>query len=138
MAWREKVAWLTLAAMVGAYGMYFWRVAGSAYSPIGMLELFGAVTGVQVVFIIVASIALAIGAGSEARAKADERDRAIGRRGASIAYFVLMTGMIVVGVVMPFSAQGWRIINAALLALVLAEMVRHIVVVASYRRGWYG
>ena len=81
---------------------------------------------------------LAIRARREAQAKPDERDRAIARRGASVAYFVLMAGMILVGVVMPFGDPRWKIINAALLSLVIAEATRHVLVILSYRRGWHG
>lgn len=49
-----------------------------------------------------------------------------------------MAGMILVGMVMPFEAQSWRIANTALLALVIAESVRYAVVLLSYRRGWHG
>lgn len=138
MAWREKQAWLALSVMVVAYGAYFSMVTASEQSMLDMLLLFGGVAIAQAVVMIVGSTLLAVQAGKEARAKADERDRAIDRRGTRIAYFVLLTGMIVVGVVMPFTKQGWQISNAALLALVAAEIVRYGVVVASYRRGWHG
>jgi hypothetical protein len=138
MAWREKQAWLALSVMVLAYGAYFALVAGSQRSMLDMLLLFGGVAVAQAIVMIIGSIVLAARAGDEARGKADERDRAIDRRGTRIAYFVLLTGMIVVGVVMPFSNQGWQISNAALLALVVAEIVRYGVVVTSYRRGWHG
>ncbi len=138
MAWREKQAWLALSVMVVAYGVYFALVAGERRSMLAMLLLFGGVAIAQAVVMIVGSIVLAVRAGKEAQARADERDRAIDRRSARIAYFVLLIGMIMVGVVMPFSEQGWRISNAALLALVVAEVVRYGVVVVSYRRGWNG
>lgn len=138
MAWREKQAWLTLLVMVVAYGAYFALVTASERSLLDMLLLFGGVAIAQTVIMIVGTTLLAVQAGKEARAKADERDRAIERRGTRIAYFVLLTGMIIVGVVMPFSKQGWQISNAALLALVAAEIVRYGVVVASYRRSWNG
>ncbi len=138
MAWREKTAWLTLGAMLCAYGIYFTLVATSDWSKWGMLTLFGVITSIQAIFVIVASIAMAWMAGKDARTPADERDKSIARRGANIAYYVLMAGMIVVGVVMPFNNQGWRLTNAALLALVLAEAVRQTVIVVSYRRGWHG
>ena len=137
MAWREKQAWLALSVMVVAYGVYFALVAGERRSMLAMLLLFGGVAIAQAVVMIVGSIVLAVRAGKEAQARADERDRAIDRRSARIAYFVLLIGMIMVGVVMPFSEQGWRISNAALLALVVAEVVYGVVVV-SYRRGWNG
>lgn len=138
MAWREKQALLALSVMVVAYGAYFALVTASERSMLDMLLLFGGVAIAQAVIMIAGSILLAVQAGKEARAKADERDRAIDRRGTRIGYFVLLTGMIVVGIVMPFSKQGWQISNAALLALVAAEIVRYGVVVVSYRRGWHG
>lgn len=64
----------------------------------------------------------------------DERDRAIDARATRSAYFVMLTGMLVVGVVMPFSDTGWKITNTALLAIVLAETVRYALIVLGYRR----
>src|SRR3546814_15166312 len=103
-----------------------------------MLMLFGGVTVVQAIVVAIVSAVLAIRARREAQAKPDERDRAIARRGASAAYFVLMVGMILVGVVMPFGDPRCKITNAALLALVLAEATRYFLVIVSYRRGWQG
>jgi uncharacterized membrane protein (DUF485 family) len=138
VAWREKLAWINLVAMLIAYSVYFTLISTSVLSPISMLRLFTAVTVVEVVAVIVVTIVLAALSHHEARAKADERDRAIGRRGASVAYFMLIIGVLTVGVVLPFSNVGWPITNAALLALVIAEVVRHIIIVVSYRRGWHG
>lgn len=142
MAFREKIAWLTLGAMLVAYTIYFSLLAiavrDGELSIVRMLGLFAAVTIAQVIVIIVASAVIAVRARREAHAPPDERDRAIARRGANAAYYVLMVGMIVVGVVMPFSKPSWQIINAALLALVIAETVRYALIVLSYRRGWHG
>jgi uncharacterized membrane protein (DUF485 family) len=138
MAWREKTAWITLVSMVVAYGVYFSLISAASFSPVSMLGLFGAITVIQVIAIIIATAVLAAFSGGEARGKPDERDRAVARRGASIAYFVLIVGVILVGVVMPFRDGGWRLTNAALFALVLAETVRYLIVVASYRLGWHG
>jgi hypothetical protein len=46
----------------------------------------------------------------------------------------VLTGLIVVGVVMPFGDSGWRLTNTALFAIVLAETVRYALIVAGYRR----
>jgi hypothetical protein len=145
MAFREKTAWVTLVSMLLAYGVYFWLLF-TTFGPAGpstsqtlqMLLLFGGVTSVQAVIVIIVSIVLALRARSEAQAGPDERDRAIARRGASAGYFVLLVGMILVGVVMPFSDPRWKITNTALLALVAAEATRYILVIISYRRGWHG
>jgi hypothetical protein len=138
MAWREKVAWITLVAMLIAYGVYFSLVGARPMSAIAMLALFGVITLTQLVAVIVVTAVLAALSGGDASARADERDRAVARRGASVAYFVLMVGVIAVGVMMPFRDGGWRITNAALFAIVLAETVRQLIVVVSYRRGWHG
>ena len=142
MPFREKTSWVTLAAMIVAYGVYFAVLANAAQAgppPVTqMLVLFAGVTIAQVVAIAIASTVLAIQARGDARARADERDRAIARRSANVAYYVLMIEMILVGVVMPFSEPGWKIINAALLSLVIAEAVRYILTILSYRRGWHG
>jgi hypothetical protein len=138
MAWREKTAWITLAAIMIAYGVYFTLIGASALTANAMLGLFGAVTVIQVVAVIVLTTVLAALSGQEARAKPDERDRAVARRGASIAYFVLMVGMITIGVAMVFRQADWRLTNAILFVLVVAEAVRHVIVVISYRRSWHG
>ena len=142
MAFREKIAWLTLGAMLIAYTIYFTLLgiatAHGAPPLMTMIGLFAAVTLGQLVIVSAIAAVLAIAARREAQEAADERDRAIARRGANIAYYGLMTGVILAGVVMPFYAPRWQIINAALIALVVAETVRLVIIVASYRRGWDG
>ncbi|MGH8158064.1 MAG: hypothetical protein ACREPQ_08080 [Rhodanobacter sp.] len=63
----------------------------------------------------------------------DERDHAIDRLATRTAYFILLTGMIVVGVVMPFNKSGWEIVNAALFFIVLTEAIRSTLVVIACR-----
>lgn len=142
MAYREKTAWLAIAAMAIAYGALFIAVAlaeqaGTA-SLLQFLILFAIASAARVAIQFGGMLVVAARAPGDARAPADERDRAIARRGAATAYYVLMTGMILVGIVMPFNAQGWRIANAALGWLVAAELARYFIAVLSYRRGWHG
>lgn len=142
MAFREKIAWLTLGTMLIAYGVYFGIVGPAAEFGrnrlIDVIWSFGAVAAAHAVVMIVGAIAIALTSTREAQAPADERDRAIARRGSTIGYYVLLVGMILVGVVMPFSEPPWKIVNAALLAIVSAEVVRDVFVLLSYRRGWHG
>ncbi|HVQ08089.1 MAG TPA: hypothetical protein VMS43_06605 [Allosphingosinicella sp.] len=142
MAFREKIAWLTLATMLVAYGVYFTIVGPAAgfgeRRMVDILWSFGLVAAAHAIAMIVGSIAIAVTATKEAQAPADERDRAIARRGATIGYYVLIVSMILVGVVMPFSEPPWKIVNSALLAIVLAETAHQAVVLLSYRRGWHG
>jgi hypothetical protein len=140
MAYREKLAAWNFAAMALPYAVYFTLVATRPPEPrlIDMLWLFGATAIVHALLAGFGSLAIRIRSGAEGRAKADERDRAIARRGASVAYIVLLLGMIIVGVMMPFTEPPAKIVNTALLAIVIAELVNGGVCLFSYRRGWHG
>jgi hypothetical protein len=141
MNFREKTAWLNVIAMTAAYTLYFGLIlsghpAGREVFP--MLWLFGAIAIAHAVTVIVGTIILSAQAPKSERARADERDRAIRRRGATMAYYVLLVGMMVVGVYMPFVERGVPLANMGLLAIVVAELVNNVVVLISYRRGWHG
>ena len=141
MTYKEKASWLMLVAMVLAYSLYFGLIiAGhpAGKSLFAMLWLFGTIAATQAVVVIIGCIWLAIEARKLPRARIDERDRAIAARGTATFYYVLLTAMIVVGVVMPFTEPPIKIVNTALFGIVLAELVGLIVVVTSYRRGWHG
>lgn len=143
MAYREKLAWLELVGMVIAYGGYFIAVGIVDPAP-GRLEtltyvaLFGAATVARLLILGTGWLTLKAKMGSEARAKPDERDRSIARRGAAIGYYVLLGLMLWVGVMLPLTDTGWAVANSALAAIIIAEIVRDAVIVASYRRGWHG
>ncbi|WP_343519935.1 hypothetical protein [Sphingomonas sp.] len=142
MAYREKLAWLTLVAMLAAYTIYFtWLLLALRQgepSLLGILLPFGIIAGTQGIIVAVTSAVLSIRARREGQARADERDRAIARRGATAGYYTLMAGMILAGVVMPFTEPAWKIVNTALLAIVVAETVSTALIILSYRRGWHG
>ena len=141
MAFQEKIEWLTLLAMAVAYGIYFSLVAAYPAGPtlVETLWLFAKISVVQIIVVVIGAIILALASRKDGQAKSDERDRAISRRGATIAYYVLLIGVILVGVVMPFEQPAAaKIVNASLLILVIAEAVRHVVMLVSYRRGWHG
>lgn len=141
MNFREKTAWLNVIAMVAAYSLYFGLLlfghpAGREVFP--MLWLFGSIAVAHALTVIVGTVILSALAPKSERARADERDRAIRRRGATMAYYVLLVGMMVVGVYMPFIESGVPLANAGLFAIVAAELVNSAVVLVSYRRGWHG
>lgn len=135
---QERFAWVWVCSLVIIFGGYFAAVAfiGTRGQPsigqqIGVLAI-----ALSALAVVAAGTWLAGRVGrSDQR---DERDRAIARRSSATAYSVLMAGMILVGVVMPFSAGGWVIVHAALLAIGVAEIVHHGMIVVSYRRGWHG
>ncbi|HEY0594891.1 DUF2178 domain-containing protein [Sphingopyxis sp.] len=141
MTYTEKKSWLMLVAMLLAYGLYFGLIlAGhpAGYDKFAMLWLFGTIAATQAVVVIAGHVWLAIGARKLPPSRVDERDRAIAARGAKISYYILLTGTILVGVVMPFTEPPMKIVNTALFAIVIAELIGLLVIVTSYRRGWHG
>ena len=138
MSYREKLAWLSLIAMVVAYGPYFAfveRGPGSwePFPHLHPLPFFALVSIVRMLILGVGYLYLRFDTPREERLPLDERDRAIEHRSISAAYYVLMTGMVLVGCFMIFSATGWAIVNATIFWIVAAEIVHYGVVVGSYR-----
>lgn len=142
MPYREKVAWLSLAAMAVAFGWYFTLTLMEA-EPAGgrpdvaLLVRFTVAVVIQVAILGAGHAYLRLSAPEDATEPADERDRAIERRSMTAAYYVLIVGAILAGVVMPFYETAWALVNATLATIVVAEMVHYGVVVRSYRRGWH-
>jgi len=138
---RERFAWVWLSALVVIFGLYFTAVALARQSTpdlsvgarIGMLAV---ALGALAVVVGIDRLVAWLRGGAHRHANVDERDRLIELRSSAVAYYVLMAGMCVVGVMMPFGAQGWEIVHAALLAIVVAEIVHYGLVVVGYRRGW--
>ena len=143
MAYREKMAWIELVGMVVAYGAYFIAVGMVDPAPgrdaaLTYCALFGAATIARLLILGIGWLVLRAKMGAEARARPDERDRAIARRSGTVAYYVLLSLMLWVGVVKPLLASGWEVANSALAAIIIAEITRQAVAVISYRRSWHG
>jgi uncharacterized membrane protein len=142
MPYREKLSWLTLISLLIAATAYF-GIFGPAveFGKTRLLDIvwsYGPVAAVHGLVVLAGYAALALTPSGEPKAPADERDRAIERRSTSAAYFVLLIGMLLVGMVMPFTEPPYKIINTALFVIVLAEVVRDTVMLFGYRRGLNG
>ena len=141
MPYREKTAWLMLGAMLVSFAVYFAVAYSGSIEGLPnfrLLIVYAAAMGLQLTILGVGLLVLRRTSGVEARAKADERDRAIAHRAGAAAYPVMMAGLVFTGVYLPFTEVGWEIVHAALLSYVVAESVRYAIVVSSYRRGWRG
>ena len=139
MPYREKSAWLSLIAMAVTYGPYFTMAAlappTAALPDLSRLGVFAATSLSHMTIILIGRLYFLARSPEEARAPADERDQAIERRSNTTAYYLLMAGLIVVGVIMPFTSGGWIIVNAALATIVGVEILRDGLIVLGYRRG---
>lgn len=137
MSSLEKRAWLTLWSQCPPYLVYFLiQLAWPLWltSLLERIALLAVVAGAHAVIYLTGWLWMKHQERGEPLLE-DERDRAIDGRATRSAYFVMITGLIVVGVVMPFTDHGWKIVNTALFVIVLAETVRHALIVAGYRRG---
>lgn len=140
MVRAERFAWVWLTALVVVFSGYFIAVEvalrGQPELPIvarlGMLAI--ALTTLAVVVGIDRLVAWMRARGQEPEV-ADERDRLIELRSTKAAYGVLMVGVLVCGVVMPFSNSGWELVHAALLAVAISEIVHHGLILHGYHRG---
>jgi len=133
VAWESR-AWLTLWSMCPPYMVYF---AIQLVSPGWSVTMWERILCLAAATLTHAAI-FAIGFLLLRRQRSeglltDERDRAIEARATRGAYWFLFTGALVVGMMMPYKDGGWRIVNATLLVLVMAETLRNILIVAGYR-----
>jgi len=140
MPYREKTAWLSLIAMALTIGPYLiWMSIVPPTKPLPDLptmSLFAAAVVAQVLLMGGGHLWLRMRSPEEAKSPPDERDHAVSLRSVSVAYYVLIVGMILVGCVMPFNSGGWKLINTAVAVIVLAEVVHYGIVIWGYRRGF--
>lgn len=142
MPQKERNAWVWLVALVVCMGAYFiavvtlenLRIKLPFLAQIGMLA---AATLTMAAVVLGNQLRNYLHARSHEAEGADERDRLIEYRATRAAYFVLMTGMILVGCIMPLdpTKSGWDVVNAALFYIVLAEVVNQVLIVRGYRKG---
>jgi len=135
MSSGESRAWLSLWGMCPPYLIYFVVQLAAPGWPGTVLGRFGLLAAAACTHAAVYGVGLSVLKRRE-RGEGlltDERDRAIDARGTRAAYFVLLAGTVMVGMVMPFGQSGWKVVNTALLAIVSAETLRNIMIVAGYR-----
>ena len=140
MAFREKLAWISVATMSLVYGWYFWTIlplagagAGSALHYAKLLQ--GTIVTV-VVLQVVLTIAVAAASPREARASEDEREKLITLKGTRAAYFVLVTGALCVSVAgIFFKTNSLLLGNYALLAVVAGNLAKDLTQIVHYRVG---
>lgn len=137
-SYRERLAALSLGALLLAYVPYFTYItvspAPEGPPEIGRLAAFAVAAGVHAVLQLVGTLWLRSVTPAGAARLMDERDRAIAHGARSLAYGVLIAGLCVSGVVMPFQTGGWRIVNTSLFAIVVAEVAHHATIVVRYRQ----
>lgn len=136
MSFREKSAWIGLAAYGVVFGTYFfllWRSWDELYGR-GL----GLMVGAVVMLIIIAatlSILAAIAAPKEANAPADERERLIELKTERIASYTLSTGVVCLIGALLIGWNGFLVANLLLAVLVIAELVKAGAQILYFRAG---
>jgi uncharacterized membrane protein len=141
MSERERTAWVWLLCLLVAPAAYF--VAAAQLVKPGLDGGFDLarlrLLAVPLTFMALVAIGVRLVnwkiSGRWGTVVPDERDQRIEIKASALAYYVLMTGMIVVGFVMPFTASQWELIDAAFFFIVLAEITHCVLVIHAYRRG---
>ena len=134
MAFREKVAWISLISMTAIYGSYFWSVVHSGPGAGSHVRgLLGTVIALVVVQVLLLS-GVAVAAPKEAKAPQDERDRLIELRSTRFAYYCLAASVACAVFFGGFDPPTVFNTNALLFILVACEIMRCSCQVILYRR----
>lgn len=137
MSFREKSTWICLAVVLVAYGAYFGGITGL----LGPADRGGYAFGLLVICVVgqVAALTVlhtivAIQAPKEAGMPEDERERVIGWKATTIAFPVLVTGVLAAAVAGPLGFGSFVVTNLILGALALTQLVLYGSKVLLFRR----
>lgn len=137
---KERFALIWLTALVIVLGLYFAAVNAMHYvhPDLSFLARIGMLAIALCTLAVIAFATWLYGfLHNRDELAEDERDRFIEWRSSRIGYYVLLAGIIYVGMMEPFTRQGWDIVHAALSVIAIAEIVRSSIIVLGYRRGWH-
>ena len=138
MSFHEKSLWVTLAALVLAFGGYFYSIYVTVPTmtakdvPAEQAGLFVAASVVLVVLLVAGQVVLAL---IDRRADADERDKSIELRGARYGSYVLATGVFLALCIALITEGNAAMAHVLIGAWVLAQAVEIISQLVIYRRG---
>lgn len=138
MSFREKSAWITLVTVLAAGSVFFTAIlsgemvrhemAGLHYTLISLLIL---VLGQVVVRLIVWWMSA-----RDERAARDERELMIQWRANSLAYYVLLLGLLAVGVALHLvRLRVHELISCLLLTIAVATIASAVAQIIMFRRG---
>jgi hypothetical protein len=134
MSFREKSAWITLLTVLICFGVYFAGVFTGAvtHRGFGMLHLLLAcVAAMALLQLVLHSLA----ARQSPQAPHDERERLIQLRSHTVGYYVLIAGVLALGVPGHLGYGAMDLLNFALLAIVVAVLAVSGAQIVMFRRG---
>lgn len=137
MSFREKSAWITLAAIT-LVGLMFFSHGPGAFVPQPDAATFPILIYCFLVFIaieIVAHIVVAARSPKDALAPKDEREQLIDLKAIRIAAFVYVIGTFLALLTVTLGASAKALAYFIVLAFVLAELASNTARIVYYRRG---
>lgn len=139
MTFKAKTTAIMLLTLTIVYGWYFIQMLPEmAETPVSEIGYQGVMLATVVLFVILFVAGMIVLAAADRRQAddEDERDQLIERRGDQVgSYVLLVAALAAMGLAMVEGDYFW-IANALLAGLVLSELVKGIVMLAAYRRGF--
>lgn len=127
MSFREKSTWISFILLLAISIPFFFQFVASFHLFLVLVILF-------IVGEIVLHAIIAMQSPRDARAPKDERDRLIDLKATRVAFFVLMTGALLVVVMVHFPVDRLEILQALLLSVVVSELTMLGARIVYYRR----
>ena len=125
MSFREKSTWISFLLLLTISIPFFYQFARIESGSTSSQATFHIFLLLVIVFIageIVLHAIIVMQSPRDARAPKDERERLIDLKAMRVAFFVLMTSALLVIVLVHFPVDRFQIIQALLLAVVVAEL----------------
>ena len=142
LSFREKSAWISLASLLIAFGIYFWDFARilAGHEPLApMVPLFFSLLAALIIAEVVLHLLIAFRSPKDARTPKDERERLIELKATRIAFFVLLAGALLSIWTMHLRLEDprdgtWLMAHCVLFSLVAAGLVKFGSQIVLYRR----
>jgi hypothetical protein len=137
MSFREKSAWVSFLCILGVFTPFFWNSYRQYSGAVDSRTAVGTAFTLLALFValeILLHVALALWSPKEARTPKDERERQIELRATFIAFQVLVVGALGAVGSIHLVRSAWVVHQAALLAIVVAQLVKFGTQIVLFRR----
>ncbi|HRK64139.1 MAG TPA: hypothetical protein PLN53_07060 [Terricaulis sp.] len=138
MAFREKIAWISLFVYGLVFGGYFLNLA-QAWDTRWAQGLSIGLMAAAVVALVVLSVALTVTVAlispKQANAPADEREQLMALKAERVASYTLSVGVVLLIGALLMGWNGFLVANLLLAAMVISELVKALALIIAYRWG---
>ena len=140
MSFREKIYGARVSSIILCWGYYFLSFGlaaqGAALDVLEYQGLFFKMALLSVFLSLGVMTILVAHDRKSARLAEDERDRAIEQHSVRISYYSLFAGCCLVMTLLFSGFDGFMTFNILLAVVVATELIRALVILVGYRRGY--